>query len=91
MKRITLNTLTAPVKAGIEGEIVKHVEKQNNEIIKAFSVEHSDKFKPWAVRCCYTVGGVSKGWFYKSTLSALREFRNDINDFLYDPKLFLFQ
>ena len=92
MRRISLTTLTTPIKAGIEGNLFRYsISNEGKSYAVEADFQRDRGIDPFTVKVVYCLGIYSKCLGYGHTIKELRSLRNDVNDFLFDPHLFLYQ
>lgn len=80
-----------PIKAGIIGELHHETQKQNDDLIKECKVSYNPD-KPigkWVITAVFHYRGQTKAFHYGKTRKEIKALINDLNDFDFDPHLFL--
>ena len=82
-----------PVKNGITGEILKESNSKNNELISQIIVKY-DPDKPigkWFINVVFVYQNSCRRYYFGRTQKEIRELVKYINDFKFNPYLFLNQ
>jgi len=85
------NDIYLPVKQGITGTILQNVIKRAGELEKQIDVTYELPQRK-GERCILLVlfyKGQHKSFVYGKTIKEIRQLCRDVNDFNYDPHLFL--
>jgi tRNA A-37 threonylcarbamoyl transferase component Bud32 len=91
--KTTFKEIYLPIKEGITGNIMKEENKVYNELITSLSVNYTPN-KPigkWCINVVYFHKNIVKRLYYAKTIKEIRILVNDINDFKFNPMLFLNQ
>lgn len=91
--KITFNQLYLPVKNNITGEILKESHSLKGIEYNAITVTYYPEkpFGKWAISALYKNNNQEKRLCYGKTRSEIKALVNDLNDFKFDPHLFLNQ
>jgi hypothetical protein len=89
--KVSFNTLYLPVKNGLAGQVLSEIHKERESTINFINVIfHPDKpIGKWVITAAYYNKGIFKALRYGKTQKEIRCLVKDINDFHYDPILFL--
>jgi len=89
--KTTFKDLYLPIKNNLQGVILNHEKKHNNELIEAIMVTllPVEKCGKRCVSVNFFYNGRSRWSMYGKTVKEIRELSKDIKLFNFDPYLFL--
>ena len=91
--KTSFNTIYLPVKNNITGDIMNESHSENGEVYNSIRVVY-DPDRPVGKYVIYAVfrnNNQGKRFYYGKTRKEIKALINDINDFKFDPHLFLNQ
>lgn len=80
-----------PVKNGITGELLTEQHSKDGELYQSIVVtkKYFNKLDKMSINATFFFKGQYKSFVYGTTIKEIKALVNDINDFKYDPYLFL--
>jgi hypothetical protein len=91
--KTTFNTLYSPIKAGIEGLLFREEHKVNGELQAGIRITSGDKrfYGKKSILARYSHNGQNRALLYGKTIKEVKALVADINDFRFNPHLFINQ
>lgn len=89
--KTTFKSIYLPIKNGITGELLVEQHSNKGELYQSIFVTKKpfNKLDKRSIQAVFFYKGQSKCFVYGTTIKEIKALVSDINDFKYDPYLFL--